>query len=97
MPLIVLVEFTIAPAHAEVFLARVQQQAADSLALEEACTHFDVAHDPADRGRVLLYEIYDDDAAFAAHLASEHFKAFDAEVADWVIGKQVSKWEGPLG
>lgn len=97
MPLIVLVEFDIAAGKDSAFLDRVRQQAADSLALEDKCSRFDVATLPDSASTVLLYEIYDDDAAFAEHLASDHFKAFDAEVAGWVTDKRVSKWNGPLG
>jgi quinol monooxygenase YgiN len=39
-----------------------------------------------------LYELYDDEAAFAAHLETPHFKAFDREVAPWVVGKVVHAW-----
>lgn len=34
--------------------------------------------DPADPGRSVLYEIYDDEEAFAAHLASSHNPSFAA-------------------
>ena len=97
MSLIVLVEFDIAAGKEDAFLARVRQQAADSLALEDKCSRFDVATTPEGASTVLLYEIYDDDAAFTEHLESDHFKAFDAEVAGWVSAKRVSKWNGPLG
>lgn len=40
-------------------------------------------------GEVVLYELYDDAAAFRAHLDSGHFKAFDAAVGDMVIAKQL--------
>ena len=31
-----------------------------------------------------LYEIYDDRAAFDAHIASEHFQAFRAKLGEWL-------------
>jgi autoinducer 2-degrading protein len=92
---IVVVRFVAKPQHAAAFLVRVRQQAQDSLALEAACCLFDVAVDPADSARVLLYEIYDGDA-FDAHLRSAHFKAFDAEVAGWLDSKVVEFWDGPI-
>ena len=95
--MIVVVRFRVKPERAEAFLARVKRQADDSLRLEEACRRFDVATDPADPTRVLLYEIYDDAAAFDLHLASDHFRAFDAEVRDWLDEKVVERWAGPLG
>lgn len=86
---LVTVIFTVSPQHAAAFLPRVQQQAADSLT-EPGCRRFDVWLDPGNAARVFLYEIYDDRAAFDAHLASAHFKAFDAEVGPWVTDKQVA-------
>jgi quinol monooxygenase YgiN len=94
--LIILVRFQIKPEKAAAFRERVTRQAADSLTLEPACRRFDVAVDPTDETRILLYEIYDDDAAFAAHLKSEHFLAFDADVRTWSIDKVVERWRGPL-
>jgi (4S)-4-hydroxy-5-phosphonooxypentane-2,3-dione isomerase len=93
---IVLVHFVTKRPHAAAFLARVRQQAQNSLALEAACHVFDVAVDPADSARVLLYEVYGDREAFNAHLRSAHFKAFDAEVAGWLESKVVELWDGPI-
>lgn len=89
---VVTVTFTVAPEDAAAFVARVKRQAADSLSLEPACRRFDVCLDPETDGRVFLYEIYDDRAAFDAHLASAHFAAFDAEVGPSVRTKKVETW-----
>ena len=89
---LVTVTFDVAPDHATAFLPRVQQQAADSLT-EPGCQRFDVWQSPGDPARIFLYEIYDDRAAFDAHLASPHFLAFDAEVASWVSSKTVETAE----
>lgn len=85
---LVAVTFQIAPDRAADFAARVAQQATDSLT-EEGCQRFDVWQAPGDVAKVFLYEIYDDRAAFDVHLASAHFKAFDAEVGPWVLDKVV--------
>lgn len=61
--------------------------AADSLA-EPGCHTFDVCFSD-DGSKCFLYEIYDDEAAFRAHLATEHFRAFDAACADIVTSKRV--------
>jgi quinol monooxygenase YgiN len=96
-PFIVVVYFTAGEEHAEAFTGRVRRQAEDSLRLESGCRRFDVAVDPANGARVLLYEIYDDRAAFDLHLKSDHFLAFDAEVGPWITSKTVEIWSGPLG
>ncbi len=85
---LVTVVFQVSAEHAASFQKRVQQQAADSLT-EPGCRRFDVWCDPGDSARVFLFEIYDDRAAFDAHLASFHFIVFDAEVGPWVTAKQV--------
>ena len=41
---------------------------------------------------VVLYEIYDDDAAFAAHLRTPHFATFRDAIADLEEKRQVGKY-----
>jgi quinol monooxygenase YgiN len=89
---VVTVEFTIRQGFADRFLERLAAQAADSLR-EPGCSQFDVCVDPADRHRVFLYEVYADQQAFADHLASPHFKDFDADTRDWVNAKSVGQWQ----
>jgi len=89
---VVTVEFTIRPGFGDRFLDRVTTQAADSR-LEPGCSQFDVCVDPADRHRVFLYEVYADQQAFAEHLASAHFKDFDAATLAWVTAKTVGQWQ----
>ncbi|MEM1384246.1 MAG: putative quinol monooxygenase [Pseudomonadota bacterium] len=92
---VVTVLFEVVADAAELFYARVRKQATDSLALEPGCQRFDVCRDDARPERFFLYEIYDDRAAFAAHLTSAHFKAFDAEVAPITLTKTVDSWRLP--
>lgn len=89
---VVTVVFEISSGFEEAFRSAVKLQAENSLALEEACRRFDVCVDPARPDRVFLYEIYDDRAAFDAHLASDHFAAFDSKVADMIASKTVETW-----
>jgi quinol monooxygenase YgiN len=57
-----------------------------------ACRQFDVCRDPQNPQLFFLYELYDDDAAIAAHMQSAHFKAMDAATSPWVDHKQVLKY-----
>ena len=41
---------------------------------EPGCLQYDVHRDPEDRNSFFLFERYVDDAAFAAHGASQHFR-----------------------
>lgn len=88
---VVIVAFVAKPGFEERLRERILKQAADSLANEEACRVFDVCADRSNRARHVLYEIYDDEDAFAQHLSSPHFQAFDAETAEWVASKHVER------
>ncbi|WDR04531.1 putative quinol monooxygenase [Devosia rhodophyticola] len=87
----IIVEFEIKSGQFEAFLARVEQQAADSLRLEPNCQQFDVLVDPARANRVMLYEVYNTPDDFQTHLKADHFKAFDAEVGPMVAAKRVDQ------
>jgi autoinducer 2-degrading protein len=50
-----------------------------------------VCEDPA-TGEFCLYELYDSPKAFQDHLATAHFRAFDALCRDWVTSKRVLKY-----
>lgn len=90
---VVTVTFESYPEQAAAFLARTRIQASESLSNEEGCHRFDVCVDPAQPQRVFLYEIYTDAAAFKDHLATAHFKAFDAEAGAMLRSKAVETWE----
>jgi len=58
---------------------------------EPGCRVFDVCARSGDAYGIVLYEVYDDRSAFDAHLASSHFKTFDAASRDMVTGKRVTE------
>lgn len=86
----VTVTFKIRPASWNLFLPLMRQNAQTSLTEEAGCRQFDVCTDQARLGEVFLYEHYDSAAAFKLHLESEHFRAFDAAVADMIESKDVA-------
>jgi len=75
---VITVEFAIKPENRDRFLALVRENAAQSVGTEAGCRRFDVCVPEDGSSRVFLYEIYDDDAAFKAHMQTTHFKAFAA-------------------
>jgi quinol monooxygenase YgiN len=89
----VCVEFGIHPDRIDEFMPLMERQAENSLTLEEGCHRFDVWRDGARENAVYLYEIYTDRAAFEIHLASAHFKEFDAAVAPMLTSKTVTTWD----
>ena len=85
----VCVTFQIASGRMDAFLPLMLANAQASLEQEPACHRFDVLTDPDRPEEVALYELYEDATAFDAHLASSHFKTFDAAVADMITDKSV--------
>ena len=76
------------------FCRLARENAERSVALEAGCRRFDVlAAIPGSGGpAVLLYEIYDDRDAFAAHLATEHYRQFNESAGALVHVKTVMEF-----
>jgi len=87
------VVFNIKPEHVESFREAVLRQAQNSVTLEEWCHQFDVCTLPEQPQRFMLYETYDDRAAFVKHRATEHFADFNSTVTPWIESKEVSIWD----
>lgn len=89
---VVTVVFEVDAKHADDFHRAMQQQASNSLAREPGCKRFDVCVDPKSPARVFLYEVYDDEPAFQAHLESRHYAAFSETIEPWLVSKSVRTW-----
>ncbi len=92
MTFAVCVSFHIHEDRTSVFLPLIAENAAQSLRDEPGCLRFDVLTDPSRPGEVFLYELYSDAAAFDTHLATAHFKAFDAASAPMIADKSVTTY-----
>ncbi len=90
---VVTVTFRVYTEKEDAFRAAVKEQARLSLEREDGCVRFDVCSFQQDPARFFLYEIYTDEAAFQAHLDTDHFKAFDAQVTPWTVSKVVEVWD----
>ena len=84
---VVTVVFRAKPEHRADFRRAMIDNATASRTREPGCRQFDVC-EKAD-GEIFLYEVYDDEAAFKAHLATDHYLKFSAAVKDWLDHKQV--------
>jgi (4S)-4-hydroxy-5-phosphonooxypentane-2,3-dione isomerase len=90
--LAVLVAFSVRPEACTAFERLVMDNAAASLANEPGCRQFDVlVPEKGAAGDFVLYEIYDDAAAFDAHLRSDHYRAFDQAAAPMALTKAVTR------
>jgi quinol monooxygenase YgiN len=90
---VVTVIFELHTGRAEEFKPAMLAQARSSLEAEADCLHFDVCQNPEQTDEFFLYEIYRDRAAFDIHLASAHYKSFDATVAAMVANKTVQFYD----
>jgi quinol monooxygenase YgiN len=88
-PFVIIVDFQLKPGVRPAFRRLVDSNAQASATREPGCRRFDVVEPRGEADRVLLYEIYDDDVAFHAHLKSAHYAEFDAASAPLVAGKSV--------
>ncbi|MFC7478449.1 putative quinol monooxygenase [Dankookia sp. GCM10030260] len=75
---VVIAEFVVRPGCVDAFLALAQDDARHSVADEPGCRQFDVVVPETEPGHVVFYEVYDDRAAFDAHLETAHLARFRA-------------------
>jgi autoinducer 2-degrading protein len=55
---------------------------------EPGCRQFEVLVDPKDRTKIMLFEVYDDEAAFEAHQQTRHFKKYLAEAVPLLASRE---------
>ena len=89
MSYVVTVEFEISPDSWKQFLPLMLQNARASARDEKGCRQFDVCAPPDGSPRVFLYEVYDDEAAFKAHLDTPHFKSFAEGTKAMITGRKI--------
>ena len=86
-----MVQMEVRPGRREHFLAGMAANAEASVRDEPGCLRFDVCSVAGEEDRFVLYELYTDADAFAAHKASPHFARW-REIAERVLvpGSQVN-------
>ena len=88
---VIVVDFKLKPGARQAFRKLIDSNARASCRDEPGCRQFDVLEPDGEADRILLYEIYDDRAAFDAHLKSRHFADFDSASKDMVAEKTVTQ------
>lgn len=86
---VVMVDFRLKPGMRASFRALIDANAISSVRDEAGCRRFDVMEVRDQPDRVVLYEIYDDEAAFEEHCRSAHYDRFNLESASLVDLKSV--------
>ncbi|MEQ1955856.1 putative quinol monooxygenase [Mesorhizobium sp. CN2-181] len=90
---VIIVDFRLKAGARGAFRPLMDANAIASVRDEPGCRRFDVVEPHGQSDRVLLYEIYDDAAAFDAHCRSPHFLSFDAASAPLVDDKRIIRAE----
>jgi quinol monooxygenase YgiN len=87
---VVCVEFDIRRELFERFRPLMVENAAASVRDEPGCQQFDVCVPEDGATRVFLYEVYDDEAAFKAHLETAHFKRFAEATREMIEARRIA-------
>jgi autoinducer 2-degrading protein len=88
-----IVEFEVKPECLKLFTQLVAENARASVSDEPGCIQFDVLFDIANPCRCVLYEIYEDVAAFTdAHMKAEHTRSFLAAAKELVSSQKAQRF-----
>ena len=82
------VDLDIVPAELDKFMAAIKENGA-ACVKEPGCREFNAAVSQKDPNHVLLFEVYDNAAALAAHRATDHFKKYMAVTGNMVAKREV--------
>lgn len=93
MPLVRIAELQIDPAHLDAYTAAVREEIADSVRLEPGVLAIYCVAEQDDPSRLRFFEIYADDAAYRAHLASPHFQTYASVTKDMILSKRLIETE----
>jgi (4S)-4-hydroxy-5-phosphonooxypentane-2,3-dione isomerase len=94
MAFVLVVNIRVKPEHVDKFMQALKVNASEARK-EPGCKQFDVLVDPADKTKVMLYEVYNDDKAFEAHQQTPHFKKYLAEAVPLLASRERSVWNRP--
>ena len=89
------VDLDIVPAQRDNYLAAIKENSLAAIQ-EPGCRQFDILVLADDPNHLFLFEVYDDEAAFKAHRASDHFKKY-ASVTASMVAKRVTRTMGVIG
>lgn len=92
MNFVLAVMLRIKPENVERFMAEALANAREARK-EPGCRQFEVLVDAADRTKVMLFEIYDDEKAFEAHQQTPHFKKYLAEAVPLLASRERQVWK----
>ena len=89
---VLVVNIRIKPENVDAFMAKLQENA-KAARTEPGCRQFEVLVDPKDRAKILLFEVYNDEAAFEAHQQTPHFRKYLADAVPMLASRERSVWQ----
>jgi quinol monooxygenase YgiN len=92
MAFVLQVSIRIKPENVDAFMQKLDENARNARK-EPGCKQFEVLVDPTNRAKVMLYEVYNDEAAFEAHQQTPHFKKYVAEAVPLLADRVRSVWK----
>jgi autoinducer 2-degrading protein len=87
------VEMDVKPECRDQFIEIMRKHAENCLKIEEGCVYFDVAVSREDANKIVLYEVYRDQAALDAHAASDHLAETRENYAAMLSGRRRTEVE----
>jgi len=88
---VLVVNIRIQPQNVDRFMKMLGDNAA-AARKEPGCKQFDVLQDPKDKAKIMLYEVYADEAAFETHQQQPHFKTYVAEAVPLLASRERHIW-----
>jgi len=82
------VDYEIAPAQLEKFMEALKENGA-ATSKEAGCLQFELSQSASNPNQILIYEVYENEAAVQAHRASDYFKKYVATTKDMFVNRQI--------
>jgi len=92
MSFVLQVSIKIKPENVDAFMKKLDDNAR-AARTEPGCKQFEVLVDPKDKTKLMLYEVYKDEAAFEAHQQTPHFKKYVAEAVPMLADRVRNVWK----
>lgn len=89
MPVVRVAELDIDPAQLEPYKAAVREEIETSVRIEPGVLAIYAVAEKDNPAKLRLFEIYADDAAYDAHIASAHFRTYAETTKDMITSKKL--------
>ena len=83
------VDIDVVPGQLENYLVAIKEVGAAAIKTEPGCSEFDITVSQKDPNHLFIFEVYENAAAFDAHLKSDHYKKYAATAKDVVTKREV--------